>query len=319
MAAAELNLHQKIIEIRKAVPYLQKDAKSHQYNYVSGASVIEPIRKKMDELGVILAPEIDHDSIEWSGTEVKFRMNYVWINAEKPEERYPVPWMAAGKQSEASKSFGSALTYAERYFFLKFLNIPTDKDDPDHRDNQKPSNGRTEKPTPAKRARGNKKQEPKPQPEQTQADRILETKRMAVSNSIAALKKLTEGENAEPYKGLHKDYKAKLDNVLNLVPARDVTTAENADKWIEHNRRLWQEVNHWYLTGEKIPEYITAAQVKLFHTTATEAGMTKKQRDAWLRDINIDSSKHIPKKDFEEILNAIKQKLPNPEAETQAA
>ena len=29
------------------------------------------------------------------------------------------------------KGVGSALTYAERYFFLKYFNVPTDDDDPD--------------------------------------------------------------------------------------------------------------------------------------------------------------------------------------------
>ena len=32
---------------------------------------------------------------------------------------------------DGEKGVGKALTYAEKYFMLKFFNIPTDKDDPD--------------------------------------------------------------------------------------------------------------------------------------------------------------------------------------------
>ena len=34
-------------------------------------------------------------------------------------------------QADASMAFGGALTYCNRYFLLKFLEIPTDNDDPD--------------------------------------------------------------------------------------------------------------------------------------------------------------------------------------------
>src|SRR5690625_5193343 len=58
-------------------------------------------------------------------------MQYVWQNAESPEEKIVIDWKVYGQQDDISKAFGSGLTYSERYFLLKFFNAPTDDDDPD--------------------------------------------------------------------------------------------------------------------------------------------------------------------------------------------
>ena len=39
-----------------------------------------------------------------------------------------------------SKAHGTALTYAERYFLMKFFNIPTDEDDADAKQKQEKYN-----------------------------------------------------------------------------------------------------------------------------------------------------------------------------------
>ena len=58
-------------------------------------------------------------------------MVFTWVNNENPEERVDVPWILVGHQSDGSQSFGSGLSYAMRYFLLKFFNIATPDDDPD--------------------------------------------------------------------------------------------------------------------------------------------------------------------------------------------
>jgi hypothetical protein len=40
-------------------------------------------------------------------------------------------WYGQGVDIAGEKGVGKAMTYAEKYFMLKFFNIPTDKDDPD--------------------------------------------------------------------------------------------------------------------------------------------------------------------------------------------
>lgn len=137
-----MNLHEKLIEIRKSVEYAKKDNRGYNYDYVSGTSLLGVIRPKMDELGVILSPSAQNRS--WTETTkankkgelkpwfiVDCDMAMTWINAENPKEREAVPFLAFGAQDDISKAFGSALTYSERYFMLKYFNVPTDKLDPD--------------------------------------------------------------------------------------------------------------------------------------------------------------------------------------------
>ena len=50
-----------------------------------------------------------------------------------------VPFFA-GQQDDVSKAHGTALTYAERYFLMKFFNIPTDEDDADAKQKQEKYN-----------------------------------------------------------------------------------------------------------------------------------------------------------------------------------
>jgi hypothetical protein len=58
-------------------------------------------------------------------------MIFKWVNNNNPEEYIDVPWILVGHQSDGSQSLGSGLSYAMRYFLLKFFNIATPDDDPD--------------------------------------------------------------------------------------------------------------------------------------------------------------------------------------------
>lgn len=144
-----MNLHQKLVEIRKEIDVFTKDAAGYGYSYVSGSQVLGKIQEKMNELGVLLYPVIENledttfDYQVWDRENkqmrektdfvIKGNMTYVWQNAEKPDEKLEIPWRIYGQQDDISKAFGSGLTYSERYFLLKFFNAPTDDDDPDAR------------------------------------------------------------------------------------------------------------------------------------------------------------------------------------------
>lgn len=148
-----MNIHQKIVVIRSVVENITKDSqgsagKGHTFKYASTNSLLKEIKSKMDELGVILYPEIPnglaHETYTYktnSGERTDFIVdgivNYVWQNADNPDDKLVVPWYVKGQQNDISKAFGSGMTYAERYFIFKFLNIPTDEDDPDNTENQK--------------------------------------------------------------------------------------------------------------------------------------------------------------------------------------
>lgn len=144
MSEDKLNIYQKLVEIRKNIHGLDKDSRSFGYEYVSGTQILRKIKGKMDELGVVLEPHVldqTHETYDYiaKGKEktdfiVTGKMNYVWVNADKPEEKVVIPWEYMGQQDDISKAFGSGLTYSERYFLMKYFGIPTDGDDPDAKD-----------------------------------------------------------------------------------------------------------------------------------------------------------------------------------------
>src|SRR5699024_10881381 len=117
---------------------LPKDPKRHNYSYRSGSQVLHKIREKMVEHTVRLIPRTSHEQHEHvqKGNRkaehvVTRKLNYTWINADNEEEKYEDTFWASGQQDDISKAHGTALTYAERYFLMKFFNLPTDEDDAD--------------------------------------------------------------------------------------------------------------------------------------------------------------------------------------------
>lgn len=147
MESKELNIYQKLVEVRKSIDGFKKDATGYGYKYVSGTQVLTSIKTKMDELGIILEPHLIHPIAEKSdrGYIVNSEMKMVWVNADKPEDRFEVGWYMTGEQKDPSQAFGSGLTYSERYFLLKFFSVPTDEDDPDNLDNLKAKGRKSEK------------------------------------------------------------------------------------------------------------------------------------------------------------------------------
>jgi len=164
----KMNLWQKIVEVRKSIGSLNKDKKGYNFSYVTGDQILNKIKYKMDELGLILQPSTEvgtyerHDYKNTKGaSKIDFIVTgqgcYTWINAENPKERETVLFAYYGQQGDdVSQSYGTALTYAERYFLLKYFGIATDGDDPDHRrqtqkETEKPAPKKEVKPTPPKK------------------------------------------------------------------------------------------------------------------------------------------------------------------------
>ena len=139
-----MKLFEKLLEIRKSMTYFQKNTEGYGYKYVPGVDVLGAWREKADELGVLMVTSITNAKlIETQITNDKNQLKvgriiqgdflFTFIDVETGE-KLEVPFPGFGEQTDASKAFGSMLTYTERYFLLKFNNVPTDKDDPDARD-----------------------------------------------------------------------------------------------------------------------------------------------------------------------------------------
>ena len=169
------SLYQKLVILQKMVrglaPDMQGGSSSAGYRYVSGGKVLDIVRPKMDELGLLLVQQVDSIENERMDYQVKsgakseiltkVMMTFTWIDSESGET-LPVGFGANG-QNGWDKGLGSALTYAERYFLLKFFHIATDEDDVDARPDEEA------KPLPARDAGGWHQPEKFPKPERKQA------------------------------------------------------------------------------------------------------------------------------------------------------
>ena len=133
-------LHMRLLEIQKSVDYLKKDNQSKQYNYVSSSQTLAAIRGLMDEESLLLVPAVTsanvHPGVVYSGKMhlTEMHMTFTWVCADNPEDKLECGWYGQGVD-DGEKGVGKALTYAEKYFLLKFFHIATDKDDPDEAGN----------------------------------------------------------------------------------------------------------------------------------------------------------------------------------------
>lgn len=144
------NLYQKLLVIQQKINGLGKDKATYNYKYVTGDKVLGEVKPVMNELGLILKQEIlsitntrqDYELLQKDGTvkhksEIlsKVMMRFTWIDTETGEKDENL--FGANGQNDWEKGLGSALTYAERYFLLKFFHIATDEDDIDNDEREK--------------------------------------------------------------------------------------------------------------------------------------------------------------------------------------
>lgn len=148
----EMNIYQKLAKIRKQVEVIQKNRAGYGYKYVDEAEILAKITAFMEKYDLVLIPNIvpgtcnvipysvkktkasnKGDIYEENVNEVLVSadMVFTWINVLDPTERVEVPWALVGHQSDGSQSFGSGLSYSNRYFLLKFFNVATPDDSPE--------------------------------------------------------------------------------------------------------------------------------------------------------------------------------------------
>ena len=140
----ELNtLDEKLMELKKLVSIMKKDSEGHGYNYVSEESILLALNDKMIELGVKLTPQfvpgtLYSEVVNYQNAKgqpktdvlVRSELQFTWKNI-KTGETEVVDWGLLGQQADGSQALGSGLTYANRYFLLKYFNVTTSNDDPD--------------------------------------------------------------------------------------------------------------------------------------------------------------------------------------------
>jgi hypothetical protein len=145
-----MSIYKKLHKIQSRINGLGKDKSGLNYRYVTGDKVLGEIKPIMNELGLLLKQEIlsienvRQDYKTGIGTDKekdkseinsKVMMRFTWIDIETGEKDENL--FGANGQNDWDKGVGSALTYGERYFLLKFFHIATDEDDIDNPDRKK--------------------------------------------------------------------------------------------------------------------------------------------------------------------------------------
>lgn len=160
---AELNLYQKLLLIAKEAGVLQKSKEGYGYKYVPENEIQAKIKSLMVKYKVMLEPSMVEGSLQVvprtyekydkklkgnvtvADTVVSCEVEYIWTNTEKPSEQIVRHWAYIGQMDDAAQAFGAGVTYGNRYYLLKALQLATTEDDPDaFRKRQKESEEKNE-------------------------------------------------------------------------------------------------------------------------------------------------------------------------------
>ena len=135
-----MKIYQKLLSIQQKINGLGKDKSTYNYKYVTGDKLLGEIKPMMNNLGLLLKQEVlsientrqDYATAKGNKSEIlsKVMMKFTWIDTETGEKDENL--FGANGQNDWEKGLGSALTYAERYFLLKYFHIATDEDDIDN-------------------------------------------------------------------------------------------------------------------------------------------------------------------------------------------
>lgn len=139
-----LNIYQKLIEIRKSVKFLQKNASGYKFKYGTEGQLLYAIRDKMDEMNMLLTMDMGNlQDIECSVLKdkqlikipgLRTTLSFTWINADNPSETLTKNIVLQNAETDI-RTVGGILTYGYRYFLYKFFCVATDELDPDKFEN----------------------------------------------------------------------------------------------------------------------------------------------------------------------------------------
>lgn len=156
MDTSKMNIHQKILHIADMAGVLRKTKEGFGYRYVPEEDIQAKVTAGLQKYGVMLYDTIVPGTllvtpIHYEKFDPKIKSlkpvnevivqaecTYTWVNVDNPEERVETTWAAVGQMEDAAQAFGAGLTYGNRYYLMKQLQLATSESDPDvYRSKQK--------------------------------------------------------------------------------------------------------------------------------------------------------------------------------------
>ena len=136
-----MSIYEKLLVIQQSVDKFVKDNQvgegKQAYKAVSSEQVLETVRPLLNDLKLLLLPEVCAANVivgsTSSGTArylTELHMTMTWVDVETGE-KLAQQWYAQGIDLAGEKGVGKANTYAEKYYLMKAFHVPTPKDDPD--------------------------------------------------------------------------------------------------------------------------------------------------------------------------------------------
>ena len=124
-----MNIYEKMLEVMKAIQYLNKDDrveyKSTKYRAMSEEKVTTTVRKELLRQGLVVFPI--EQSVSQNGTITTTNTVYKMVNVENPEEFVILASSGQGADTQ-DKGVGKAMTYSFKYMLLRTFAIPTGED-----------------------------------------------------------------------------------------------------------------------------------------------------------------------------------------------
>lgn len=236
MSEKKLTLFQKLHKIQCEVIGLGKNKKGNNYEYVTGSKVLEHIKPLMNDLGLLLKQEvlsIDNQRIDYkTGVNTQYEkpkseilskvmMKFTWIDIDTGDKDENL--FGSNGQNDWDKGVGSALTYGERYFLLKYFHINTDEDDIDNPDRKPEEKNTVAAKAPAK-AKAPQAVNSPAEPEKPWLNKMTASKKDFTREWLNVVKAISEGKlnsmaDIRKYYRVSKELQADLESNFNLIPA----------------------------------------------------------------------------------------------------
>ena len=128
------NLYKKMAQLQWASVEIKKSGKNDfaKYSYKTFTNIKEAIFNKMSELQLAVIPKGEIIDLQ-IGNIVSYKRNMLLVDGESGESiEFVVPFI--GKNTDADKASGSAITYGLKYLFNLLALLPDETLDPDNSD-----------------------------------------------------------------------------------------------------------------------------------------------------------------------------------------